>query len=442
MEQEIQHENPVLSRDELLSHYQAGRRDFHEVNLEGQDLSHCQLSEINLSDAHLSDVNLSGADLRNSNLSRADMTRAKLSRSDLSESDLSRAKLVDAELVGADLRRIKGRAANFSNALMLRVKMNDADCLGATMTGINATASQMESANFECADLTGAMLMNANLCGVNLSWANLSNARMNWSTMTWSLLEAADLENANLTGVGLRAANLSFANLDGVILTGADLYLANLSGALLPKDNLPAARLFSSRLTSQTYSRSQWSRQLLRDWQLKGAILLDFESFPRDIQQFICEGECNLMIYFTIPIENDLRVALEALVYHVTHHNESCQILSIRNEKNQSSVAFYSKDPSYVELIASALRTRSWCDDAEQINADFQEYQTKFHTLDFDVFEKLDELSRHLRHIQGFIPTSKEDSFSRLQAQYKLGENCERKTEISWSSISLPKVSR
>jgi hypothetical protein len=68
-----------MTRDELLTAYDAGRRDFHDVDLREEDLG----------GADLSDADLRGADLR---------------RADLRCADLRCADLSDAWLVSADLR--------------------------------------------------------------------------------------------------------------------------------------------------------------------------------------------------------------------------------------------------------------------------------------------------------------------------------------------------
>ena len=443
MESAAQKTTPTLDRESFLARYEAGERDFRDYQLDGIDLSNCQLSQCDLSGASLIGANFKGSCLREVNFSKANLTRSILSRANLSESDLSWARISGADLAGTDMHHAKARAANFSESLMIRTKMNDADCLGAIFCGINATAAQMESTNFECSDLSGATLMNANMCGANCSWANLTDARLNWANLSWCLLEAADLENANLTGTCLQAANLSFANMDNTVLTGADLYFANLSGTLLPPNQLPAARISSARLTSQTYSRSKWSRELLRDWQHKGAIILDFESLTRDVQKFIREGDCNMRIYFTHPIETASRTALEVLIFHLTHAQNSLRILSINNENDRGQVAFFSPNTSDIELFVSSLRGKSWHCDLESIEKEFHEYQAASHVDDLDIVQALDALAADIYHIQALIPVSAEDRTCKLQTKLEpCDKNIEKKTQVSWSSISLPKVER
>ena len=442
MERENTETKPRVDRDLFLSMYEAGERDFRDRVLDGVDLSGCVCEECDFSGSSLIGANLKGSNFHGSIFIKSDLSRSNLSRSNLSECDLSWARLAGADLTGTDMHRAKARATGFSDALMIRTKLNDADCLGAIMTGVNATAAQMESTNFECADLSGATLMNVNLCGANCSWANMTDSRLNWANLSWCQLEAADMENANLTGSCLQAANLSFANLDNVILTGADLYFANLAGTLLPKE-MPTARVSSAKLTSQSYTRSQWPRELLRDWQRKGAIILDFESFSHDVQDFIREGDCNLRIYFMCPVEPKMRIALEILIFHLVHNLNTLRILSVFNTQEHGLVAFFSPNPSDIELFTSSLRNKSWHSDITGIEKEFMEYQATSHIESFDIVDVLDAMSNKIMQIQELIPVGKEDRTSQYQDKLTPGDKrIERKKQVAWSNISLPRVTR
>lgn len=442
MEGEITETKPKVDRELFLSKYARGERNFRDSILDGIDLSNCHCEECDLSGSSLIGANLKGSNFRGSIFIKTDLTRSNLSRANISESDLSWARLVGSDLTGTDMHRAKARATGFSEALMIRTKLNDADCLGAVMKGINATAAQMESTNFECADLSGATLMNVNLCGANCSWANLTDSRLNWANLSWCQLEAADMENANLTGSCLQAANLSFANLDNVIMTGADLYFANLAGTLLPKE-MPTARVSSAKLTSQSYTRSQWPKELLREWQRKGAVILDFESFSRDVQEFIREGDCNLRIYFMNCVEPKMRIALEVLIFHLIHNLNTLRILSVYNDKKHGQISFFSPNPSDIELFASSLRNKSWHSDITGIQKEFLEYQATSHVETIDIVQVLDEISSQVIHIQELMPVGKEDRTSQYQEKLTPSDKrIERKNQVSWSSISLPRITR
>ena len=105
-----------MIREELLKHYNEGRRDFSYADLSNADLSRAYLSYANLSEADLSRTDLSYA-----YLSRADLSEADLSNADLSGADLSNADLSGADLSNADLSRADLSNADLSNASFIDV---------------------------------------------------------------------------------------------------------------------------------------------------------------------------------------------------------------------------------------------------------------------------------------------------------------------------------
>lgn len=430
------------NRQRLLDLYASGTRDFHGWQLSGEDLSGCEFSGCNFRDANFAGSVLTDCNFEGSDLSQSDLSMAKLSRANFRNANLSRACLSHAEAIGTDMRHIQARGTNFSGALLLRARFNDADCLGALMSGVNATAAQFESANLECSDFSDAVLMNANMNGVNGSWANMSNARMNWATLSWAKLDAAGFEQSNLTGVSLRGANLSYANLSQTILTGADLYFATLSGAVLPHD-IEAARVSSVRLTSQTYTRSQWDVATLREWQQRGAMVLDFEALPREVQVALKKGECNLRIFFTCALDADARVALETLMSLFSQDSHDFRILSESMEQGKKQMAFYAPRHDCVDSFVSALRNKSWHDPMEA-QAIVKLYQASDASRDksLDIIALLDNLAAHIYHIQTLVPIDHDDQTRQIQIRLKPSDNLNEQTQVSWSSVTLPKVSR
>lgn len=427
-------------RAALLKSYGEGNRKFNGWQLDGVDLSNCVLDGVDLSHASLVGADLRSASMKSAILSEANLSRALLSRANLSQAVISRADFTRTDLVGVDLRKAIARAANFTQALMLRARFDDADCLGAIMIDVNATAARMESANLECVDFSGASMINCVLTGASCSWANMTDARLNWAQMNWCKLEAADLEQANLTGASLRGANLSFANLDQAILTGADLYFANLSGALVPGDVQPA-RISSLRLTNQTFTRSNWTRKTLYEWQQRGAIIIDFESLPRDVLAYIRRGECNLRVYFSTTCSPNAQVALEALMTHISPGTDTLRILSVSNDSGKSVVAFYAPNPHTIDVFTSALRNQSWKNERAALE---QRYRESCVTREksVDILAELENLTAHISHIQALVPVSSDDKTKQLQLRLDPCEIIGDKAQISWSSVSLPKVSR
>ncbi|MEG4069944.1 pentapeptide repeat-containing protein [Microcoleus sp. Pol11C2] len=85
---------------ELLNHYQTGKRDFSGIYLSDTDLSGANFTCANLSGANLSNTDLSGA-----NFTCANFTCANLWKTDLSGANLSGADLCDTDTALPDVMR-------------------------------------------------------------------------------------------------------------------------------------------------------------------------------------------------------------------------------------------------------------------------------------------------------------------------------------------------
>lgn len=137
-----------ISKQELLSRYAAGERNFKESDLTGLNLSRVYLPGI-------------------------DLTRSVLSRADLTEADLSNSILL---------------SANLSSTILNRVNLNRANLTRANMRRSLLTKASLEEALLLQADLSGAIMIQANLPKARLRQANLSNTN----------LRSANLDGANL----------------------------------------------------------------------------------------------------------------------------------------------------------------------------------------------------------------------------------------------------
>lgn len=137
-----------ISKEELLSRYAAGERNFSESDLSG--------------------INLAGVSLPGINL-----TRSVLSRSDFTEADLSDSILLSTNLSSTILNRVNLNRANLTRANLSRSLLNKAS---------------LQEALLLQADLSGAIMIQANLYKTRLREANLSNTN----------LRSANLEKANL----------------------------------------------------------------------------------------------------------------------------------------------------------------------------------------------------------------------------------------------------
>src|SRR5574343_307835 len=90
-----------MTREELLTKYEKGERDFREANLADASLYRANLVDANLVDANLYRANLVGANLYRANLDGAYLARANLAGAYLAEAYLAGAYLAEAYLAEA-----------------------------------------------------------------------------------------------------------------------------------------------------------------------------------------------------------------------------------------------------------------------------------------------------------------------------------------------------
>ncbi|WP_299484479.1 pentapeptide repeat-containing protein [Acaryochloris sp. IP29b_bin.137] len=114
---------------DLTARYEAGERNFAQINLKD-----AALPGIVLTLADLQKANLVWCDLRKSSLSHANLTSAQLRHADLTEANLQGAKLQGTDLQGAKLR-----GANLSWAVLRGTNLTDAD-----LTDVNFQNATLE----------------------------------------------------------------------------------------------------------------------------------------------------------------------------------------------------------------------------------------------------------------------------------------------------------
>lgn len=127
---------------EIIKKYQAGQRNFQELqlrraDLRGLDLRNTNFRGVDLSYANLRDVDFSGADLREAYLNEADLTGANLKNVNLEKASLIKTYLIKANcentnftnvyLSGAYLIKSQLKEANFSGAYLNNTKLARAD---------------------------------------------------------------------------------------------------------------------------------------------------------------------------------------------------------------------------------------------------------------------------------------------------------------------------
>jgi hypothetical protein len=119
-----------MTRDELLTSYASGNRDFAGANLTGANLTganlaHTYLAGASLADASLAGANLTGANLTGANLARTYLAGANLARTYLAGANLTGANLTGANLAGADLTRAYLAGAYLAGADLAGADLGD-----------------------------------------------------------------------------------------------------------------------------------------------------------------------------------------------------------------------------------------------------------------------------------------------------------------------------
>ncbi|MGB5962619.1 MAG: pentapeptide repeat-containing protein [Coleofasciculaceae cyanobacterium] len=170
---------------ELLARYEAGERDFCEINLSGADLSYADLCGADLSHSNLRGANLSAAKLSGTNLFFADLSNTDLRAAYLSGAYLSNADLSASNLFGAKL----------FCACLLDVNLRDANLCDSELAGVNLVYADLTNTN-----LTNADLSYANLYLTNFTNATLTGAKLDGTILAYQkIAEQLQQENQTLT---------------------------------------------------------------------------------------------------------------------------------------------------------------------------------------------------------------------------------------------------
>lgn len=105
----------------------------HNIDLQGADLTECNLRKADLQDALLCNAEIAKAILTEANLKNADMNLANLRETNLRKATLTRADLREADLREADLTKADLSAANLTGAIVDAKQLETANLQGATM---------------------------------------------------------------------------------------------------------------------------------------------------------------------------------------------------------------------------------------------------------------------------------------------------------------------
>jgi serine/threonine protein kinase, bacterial len=120
--------------EEILSAYDAGRKDFGLKDLSMQNLQKANLSESKFYDSKLIRVDFQGADLSRSNFSNCDVRQAMFRNA-----NLNKCMFYASNLEGVDLRGANLSGSNFKNA-----KLKGANLCGTNLSDTNLTKEQLE----------------------------------------------------------------------------------------------------------------------------------------------------------------------------------------------------------------------------------------------------------------------------------------------------------
>ena len=104
----------LKSREDVLSAYEQGERDFSAWNLANVNLSRVDLSGANFTGANFTGSNLSGANFTGANFTRVNFTEASLRSSNFRRVNFAEANLSGADLRGADLNLTNFKEAKYN----------------------------------------------------------------------------------------------------------------------------------------------------------------------------------------------------------------------------------------------------------------------------------------------------------------------------------------
>lgn len=134
---------------EIKNQYNAGQRDFanlqlRRADLRGLDLSNANFKGADFSYANLRDVNFSGADLREAYFNEADLTGANLQGANLSQASLVKTYLIKSNLQQANLQN-----AYLSGAYLTKGNLENALLQGAYFNGTQLTGAKFTNAIYD-----------------------------------------------------------------------------------------------------------------------------------------------------------------------------------------------------------------------------------------------------------------------------------------------------
>lgn len=118
----------LLSGADFLSAYRNGQRNFHQITLQGVNLTHAKLPQVNFQGSNLSHACLRRSCLHRSSFRNCILKFARLEGADLSACDFRGSDLSGANLTGAYLRGTDLRAVNLRGACLQGCYVDQSTC--------------------------------------------------------------------------------------------------------------------------------------------------------------------------------------------------------------------------------------------------------------------------------------------------------------------------
>jgi uncharacterized protein YjbI with pentapeptide repeats len=134
---------------DIRQKYEAGERQFINLQLRGSDLRGINLSQADLRGADLSKANLREVNLSGANLAEAQLNEADLSSANLEEANLTETSLIKAYLIRANLHSANLRNAYLTGAYLTKSILTGADLKGAYLNGVQWTGANFKGASYD-----------------------------------------------------------------------------------------------------------------------------------------------------------------------------------------------------------------------------------------------------------------------------------------------------
>lgn len=134
---------------DIRQRYEAGERNFINLQLRGYDLRGINLSQADLRGADLSKMNLREVNLSGANLAAAQLNEADLTSANLEGANLRETSLIKAYLIKANLRFVNLREAYLTGAYLTKSILTDADLKGTYLNGVQLTGANFKGARYD-----------------------------------------------------------------------------------------------------------------------------------------------------------------------------------------------------------------------------------------------------------------------------------------------------